>query len=85
MFWSRNKKNNVYPCKPKFYYIKVGFKVSTLYWHVFVMTLAFSDGQDVVKTESQNDGHAESTSSLKLRFARGCGGEGGAREGKRKG
>ena len=22
---SRNKKNNVYPCKPKFYYIKVGF------------------------------------------------------------
>ena len=23
---SRNKKNNVYPCKPKFYYIKVGFK-----------------------------------------------------------
>ena len=26
MFWSRNKKNNVYPCKPQFYYIKVGFK-----------------------------------------------------------
>ena len=26
MFSSRNKKNNVYPCKPKFYYIKVGFK-----------------------------------------------------------
>ena len=24
--FSRNKKNNVYPCKPKFYYIKVGFK-----------------------------------------------------------
>ena len=23
---SRNKKNNVYPCKPKFYCIKVGFK-----------------------------------------------------------
>ena len=23
---SRNKKNNVYPCKPEFYYIKVGFK-----------------------------------------------------------
>ena len=22
----RNKKNNVYPCKPQFYYIKVGFK-----------------------------------------------------------
>ena len=26
MFMSRNKKNNVYPCKPQFYYIKVGFK-----------------------------------------------------------
>ena len=26
MFLSRNKYNNVYPCKPLFYYIKVGFK-----------------------------------------------------------
>ena len=26
MFLSRNNKNNVYPCKPQFYYIKVGFK-----------------------------------------------------------
>ena len=26
MFLSRNKKNNVYPCKPQFYDIKVGFK-----------------------------------------------------------
>ena len=25
MFLSRNKKNNVYPCKPQFYFIKVGF------------------------------------------------------------
>ena len=24
MFLSRNKKNNIYPCKPQFYYIKVG-------------------------------------------------------------
>ena len=23
---SSNKKNNIYPCKPQFYYIKVGFK-----------------------------------------------------------
>ena len=23
---SRNMKNNVYPCKPQFYFIKVGFK-----------------------------------------------------------
>ena len=26
MFLSRNKKNNVYPCEPQFYYIKVGFE-----------------------------------------------------------
>ena len=26
MFWAKNKKNNVYPCKPQFYFIKVGFK-----------------------------------------------------------
>ena len=40
---SRNKKNNVNPCKLQFYYIKVGFKGgegggrSKLYRHVFVM------------------------------------------------
>ena len=33
MFFSRNKKNNVYPCKPQFYYIKMGFKGSKLYRH----------------------------------------------------
>ena len=37
MFLSRNKKNNVYPCKPQFYYIKVGLRGSKLYKHVFVM------------------------------------------------
>ena len=26
MILSRNMKNNVYPCKPQYYYIKVGFK-----------------------------------------------------------
>ena len=26
MFLSRNKKNNVYPCRPQFYYIKMGLK-----------------------------------------------------------
>ena len=26
IYLNRNKKNNVYPCKPQFYYIKVGFK-----------------------------------------------------------
>ena len=37
MFLSRNKKNNVYPCKPQFYCIKVGFKRSKLYRYIFVM------------------------------------------------
>ena len=36
MFLSRNK-NNAYPCKPQFYYIKVGFKGSKIYRRVFVM------------------------------------------------
>ena len=39
MFLSRNKKNNVYDCKLKFDYIKVGFKGSKLYRYVFVMCL----------------------------------------------
>ena len=37
MFFSRNKKNNVYPCKPSFTLLKWGLRGSTLYRHVFVM------------------------------------------------
>ena len=44
MFSSRNKKNNGYPCKPQFYFIKVGFNGggeggggSKLYRYVFMM------------------------------------------------
>ena len=36
MFLSRNKKNNVYPCKPQFYYTKVGFKGGQNYIGVFL-------------------------------------------------
>ena len=36
MFWNKNKKN-VYPCKPQFYYIKVGCK------GVFVTRTCFRD------------------------------------------
>ena len=36
MFFSRNKKNNAYPCKPQFYYIKVGFKGVKLYIYIYV-------------------------------------------------
>ena len=43
MILIRNKKNTVYPCKPQFYYIKVGFKGgSKLYRHVFVMLCSVS-------------------------------------------
>ena len=35
MFFSRNKKNNVYPCKPQFYHIKVGFKGGQNYIGIF--------------------------------------------------
>ena len=37
MFSGRNKKSNVYPCKPQFYYIKVGFKGVKIIYYVFVM------------------------------------------------
>ena len=37
MFLSRNKKNNVYPCKPQFYYIKVGFKGGSKLYYVLEM------------------------------------------------
>ena len=37
MFLSRNKKNNVYPYKPQFYYIEAGFKGVKIYRHVSVM------------------------------------------------
>ena len=39
MFLSRNKKNNLYPYKPQFYYIKVGLRGSKLYRRVFVMSI----------------------------------------------
>ena len=32
MFLSRNKKTNVYPCKPQFYYIKVGNYIGMFSW-----------------------------------------------------
>ena len=35
MFLSINKKNNVYPCKPQFYYIKVGVYGGHVYIGMF--------------------------------------------------
>ena len=39
MVLSRNKKNNIYPFKPQFYYINWGLRGSKLYRRVFVMYL----------------------------------------------
>ena len=44
MLLSRNKKNKVYPCKPQFYYIKVGFNGVKIYRHVCVMYSSTSFG-----------------------------------------
>ena len=44
MFLSRNKKHNVYPCKPQFYYIKVGFK------GVKIIEVCFYDGLNLSKS-----------------------------------
>ena len=42
MFLSKNKKNNVYPCEPQFYYIKVGFKgvIKACFRDVFILMLS---------------------------------------------
>ena len=44
MFWSKNKKKNVYPCKPQFYYIKVGRN------GMFVTRTCFRDASKRVST-----------------------------------
>ena len=46
MFLNRNMKNNVNPCKPQFYYIKVGLKGSKLYRYVFVMVSTDNDDKN---------------------------------------
>ena len=35
MFWAEIRKNNVYPCKPQFYYTKIGFKGGQNYIGMF--------------------------------------------------
>ena len=44
MFLSRNKKNNVYPSKPQFYNIKVGFK------GVKIIEACFRDGSQCTES-----------------------------------
>ena len=35
MFLCRNKKNNIFPCKTQFYYIKMGVKGVKIIWICF--------------------------------------------------
>ena len=42
IFLSKNKDNNVYPCKPQFYYIKVGLRGSKLYRYMYVFMMVYS-------------------------------------------
>ena len=44
VFLSRNKKNNVYPCKPQFYYIKLGFKGAKIIYACFRDVLVLENG-----------------------------------------
>ena len=57
MFLSRNKKNNVYPCKPRFTIKKVGLRGSKLYRRVFVMSAArfswYNLSNDYLKSPSK--------------------------------
>ena len=46
-FLIRNKKYNAYPCKPQFYYIKVGFK------GVKIITVCFPDAYYVCRQTKQ--------------------------------
>ena len=52
MVLSRNKKNNVYPSKPQFYYIKVGFKgvkiISACFHDADHMSQNTNSGQDCI-------------------------------------
>ena len=47
MFLSRNKKNNIYPCKPQFYFIKVGLGGSKLY------KVCFRDVNSIVDVQKE--------------------------------
>ena len=53
----KNKENNVYPCKPLFYYTKVGFKGSKFYRHVFMIFSLQKLGTLYMSQYSTIDGH----------------------------
>ena len=56
MFLAEIRKNNIYPCKPQFYYIKVGFK------GVKNIKVYFRD-DEVVTTADSHTKHNNKTTS----------------------
>ena len=48
MVISRNKKNNIYPCKPQIYYIKVGFKGVKIIKACFRDAYSYTGNQQIV-------------------------------------
>ena len=69
MFLSRNKKNNVYPYKPQFYYIKVGFK------GVKILQVCFRDVTEPGRTDGYKViiGHSSKViHSIGQLFCRSC-------------
>ena len=60
VFSSRNKKNNVYPCKPQLYYIKMGFK------GIKIIKACFCDVISDFDVENRNESvHITKTSLFK--------------------
>ena len=63
MFLNRNKKKNVYPCKPQFYYINVGFKRVKIILACFrdaVFWLQIAIGLFMPPTSKKFEGHIAS-------------------------
>ena len=54
MFLSRNKKNNVYPRKPQFYYIKVGFQGGQNYIGMFSWWVQRSSCMSYIKSNTSH-------------------------------
>ena len=61
-FGAKNKKKNVYPCKPQFYYIKVGCKGA------FVSRTCFRDGLFLSETVTKATCKIRNSSFRNFRF-----------------
>ena len=68
LFLSRNKKNNVYPYKPQFYYKKVGFKGVKIILECFRGLVGHSISYKIVTAPSEDSGscvdYSESSLSI---------------------